>query len=136
MYEPLFSPITVRGVEFKNRLVMPALTLFYSPDRKLNERYMRFWERRAEGGVGAIVVGPVGIDFVGSGIMTLGLDTDDVIEDYAALAERLHRHDCRGIAQLFHSGRYAMSMLIGGEKPIGPYAVTSDFSSTPEVAIC
>ncbi len=127
MYETLFEPITIRGVTFKNRIVMPALTLFFSPDRKLNERYMRFWERRAEGGAGAIVVGPVGIDLVGSGMMTLGLDTDEAVGDFSRLAERLHAHDCRAIAQLFHSGRYAMSMLTG-QQPIAPSAVPSDFS--------
>jgi 2,4-dienoyl-CoA reductase (NADPH2) len=128
MYDVLFEPITIRGVRIGNRLAMPALTLFYSADRRLNERYMRFWERRAEGGVGAVVVGPVGIDFIGSGLMTLGLDDDEVVDDYARLADRLHAHGCATLAQLFHSGRYAMSSLIGGERPIAPSAVTSDFS--------
>jgi 2,4-dienoyl-CoA reductase (NADPH2) len=128
MYELFWEPLTLRGVTFENRLFMPALTLGFSMDRKLNERYMRFWERRAEGGVGAVVVGPVGIDFVGSGIMHLGLDDDEAVEGFARVAERLHAHGCRAIAQLFHGGRYVMGMLIGGKQPVAPSAVTSDFS--------
>ncbi|MBW2262378.1 MAG: FAD-dependent oxidoreductase [Deltaproteobacteria bacterium] len=124
----IWEPLTIRGVTFKNRVYMSALTLGYSMDRKLNERYLSFWERRAEGGVGAIVVGPVGIDYIGSGMLHVGLDSDEVVEDFAALADRLHAHGCKVIAQLFHAGRYAMGILIGGQQPIGPSPVTSGFS--------
>ncbi len=128
MTDLIWEPLTIRGVTFKNRVYMSALTLGYSMDRKLNERYLSFWERRARGGAGAIVVGPAGIDYIGSGMLHVGLDTDEAVEDFAKVAERLHAHDCRAIVQLFHAGRYAMGILIGGQQPIGPSPVTSGFS--------
>ena len=124
----VLEPLTIRGVTFRNRVYMSALTLGYSFDRKLNEKYVSFWERRAAGGAGAIVVGPVGIDYIGSGMLHLGLDSDEYVEDFVPLVERLRAHGCRVIAQLFHAGRYAMGILIGGKQPIGPSAVTSGYS--------
>lgn len=128
MYELFWEPKKIRGVEFTNRLYMPAMTLGFSWDRKLTDRHVRFWERRARGGCGAIVVGPVGIDFIGSGLMHLALDSDEAVEGFGKLADGLHAHGCRVIVQLFHGGRYVMGMLIGGKQPIAPSAITSDFS--------
>ena len=128
MRDMLWRPLGIRGVELPNRLYMPAITLGFSMDRKLGDRYVRFWERRAEGGVGTIVVGPAGIDFIGSGILHIALDTDEAIEPFGRLAERIHARGSKVIVHLFHGGRYVMGILIGGERPVGPSAVTSDFS--------
>mgnify|MGYP000435186134 CR=1 FL=1 len=73
MYRYLFSPITINRLEIKNRIAYPSLGLLFSYDSKLNERYYGFFRERARGGAGIVTVGPVGVDFLGAGIMALSL---------------------------------------------------------------
>ncbi|MGD9975168.1 MAG: hypothetical protein AB7S77_19065, partial [Desulfatirhabdiaceae bacterium] len=73
MYPYLFSPIKINGVEIKNRIAYPSLGLLYSYDMKLNDRYYHYFRERAAGGAGLITVGPVGVDFLGSGLLALSL---------------------------------------------------------------
>ena len=79
MYHYLFRPIQINRLEIKNRIAYPSLGLLYSKDRKLNDRYFNYFKERAGGGAGLVTVGPVGVDFIGSGSIALSLDNDDVI---------------------------------------------------------
>ena len=128
MFPLLFEPIRLGRIEAKNRILMPSLGTLFSMDQKLNERHVRFYERRAEGGAGIIVAGPVGIDFVGSGAITLSLRDDSYIPDFKELAERVHAHGSKIMLQLFHGGRYTFSFMIEGQQSIAPSAVRSRYT--------
>jgi len=59
----LFSPIKINRMELKNRIVMTAMHLHYDDDNGyVNDRLIHFYTRRAEGGVGLIIVGTCCID--------------------------------------------------------------------------
>ncbi|RPI91534.1 MAG: hypothetical protein EHM32_10490 [Spirochaetales bacterium] len=73
MFPHLFSPITINGLEVKNRVAYPALGLLYSYDGTLNDRYYEYFREKAKGGAGIVTVGPVGIDKAGSGLIVLSL---------------------------------------------------------------
>ena len=79
------------SVEVRNRVIMPAFGLMYCTDRKVSQRYIDFYEARAKGGCGLIIVGGCGIDFVGGGPMMLGIDDDSFIPGYEKLAEAVHK---------------------------------------------
>ncbi|ETR72487.1 MAG: NADH oxidase [Candidatus Magnetoglobus multicellularis str. Araruama] len=130
MYPFLFSPIHINSVEIKNRIAYPSLGLLYSYDRKLNDRYYHFFEARARGGAGLITVGPVGIDFIGSGIATIALDSDECILAFKHLTEIIHKHSAKAWVQLFHAGAYSHPILIDGKAPIAPSAVYSPYTKT------
>jgi 2,4-dienoyl-CoA reductase (NADPH2) len=102
-------------------------TLF-SMDQKLNERHVRFYERRAEGGAGIIIAGPVGIDFIGSGAIALSLMDDSYIPSFRELADRVHAPGAKLMVQLFHGGRYTFSFMIEGQQAIAPSAVRSRYT--------
>ncbi len=87
MFPLLFEPIRLGKIESRNRILMPSMGTLFSMDQKLNERHVRFYERRAEGGAGIIVAGPVGVDFIGSGAITLSL-MDDVLHSVLQRARR------------------------------------------------
>ena len=58
VFTRLLGPATVAGLEVKNRLVMSAMgTNFASPEGLVTDRHLGFYEARARGGVGTIVVG-------------------------------------------------------------------------------
>lgn len=129
----LFSPITINTLEIKNRIAYPALGLVYSYDRKLNSRYLNFYKARAEGGAGIVTVGPVGVDFRGSGIGFLTLDNDEAIPSFRELATVIREGGARSWIQLFHAGAYAHPFLLDGKQPMAPSAVFSRYSkTTPE----
>jgi len=132
MYSCLFSPIKINTVEIKNRIAYPALGLLYSLDGKINDRYVDFFLERAKGGAGIITVGPVGVDFLGSGPITLSLTSDEAIPSFSELSRSIKKEGSKAWVQLFHSGAYQFPFLINGEKPIAPSKVFSNYSkATP-----
>ncbi len=130
MYPYLFSPIRINTLEIKNRIAYPSLGLLYSTDGKLNDRYYNFFAERAGGGAGLVTVGPVGVDFVGSGAIALSLTHDDAIVDFKKLTAIIKDGGARAWIQLFHAGAYSHPMFIDGRQPIAPSAVYSRYSRT------
>lgn len=128
MFDLIFQPIHIGTMEISNRILMPSLGTLFSMDQKLNERHYRFYERRAQGGAGVIVAGPVGVDFLGAGVIALSLREDAYVPDFAQLADRIHHYGTKAMVQLFHAGRYSFSMFLEGEEPIAPSAVRSRYT--------
>ncbi|MBF0450419.1 MAG: FAD-dependent oxidoreductase [Candidatus Magnetomorum sp.] len=135
MYPSLFHPIQINSVEIKNRIAYPSLGLLFSYDRKLNDRYYNFFEARARGGAGMITVGPVGIDYIGSGIATVALDSDEYVPDFQKLTGIIQAEGAKAWVQLFHAGAYSHPILIDGKQPIGPSEVYSPYSKTTPKAM-
>ena len=130
MYKYLFSPIRINVLEIKNRIAYPSLGLLYSKDGKLNDRYYSYFAERAGGGAGLVTVGPVGVDFLGSGAIALSLTDDGAISDFRKLTDIIKDGGARAWVQLFHAGAYSHPMFIGGEQPMAPSAVYSRYSQT------
>ena len=130
MYRYLFSPIQINRLEIKNRVAYPSLGLLYSKNGKLNDRYFNYFKERANGGAGLVTVGPVGVDFIGSGAIALSLDNDDAISDFKKLTGIIKDEGARAWVQLFHAGAYSHPMFVDGQQPIAPSAVYSRYSQT------
>lgn len=128
MYKTLFSPIRINSVEIKNRIAYPALGLLYSYDSKLNDRYYAYFAERAKGGAGLVTVGPVGVDYLGSGLLALSLASDEAISSFQKLSGIIHDGGAKAWVQLFHAGAYSHPILIDGKEPIAPSAVFSSYS--------
>ncbi len=128
MFKQLFSPITINKTIIKNRIVFPAMGLFYSYDEKLNDRYVNFYLERARGGAGIVTVGPVGIGQLGMGPLGPSLENDQAIPAFAALAGSIQAAGAKAWVQLYHGGAYVRSLQIGGKKAIAPSAVYSNFT--------
>ncbi|MBN1652464.1 MAG: FAD-dependent oxidoreductase [Deltaproteobacteria bacterium] len=130
MFRKLFSPIKINKLEIENRIAMPPFGLLYcGPDRKPSQRLLDFYQARARGGCGLLIVGGVGIDLVGSGVMTPGIDTDERIEDWKKFADAIHSYSTKLFLQLFHAGRYQYSALANGEQSVAPSAVRSRYTN-------
>jgi len=50
----VFKPITIAGIDIPNRIRMSPMALGYAEDGRATERFARFFEERAKGGVGLI----------------------------------------------------------------------------------
>ncbi len=117
----LFEEIRIGSLTVKNRLMMPALNLRYCPGGEINDRIIKFYERRAAGGVGLIVVGKFEIEEPSYG-NSVGMGHNKYIGGLKKLVNTLHVYGTKVAAQLSHEGRYAPSKLSGRES-VAPSAV-------------
>ncbi|MGM0689718.1 MAG: FAD-dependent oxidoreductase [Bacillota bacterium] len=120
----LFEPIRVGSLELKNRIAMPAIHHFYTPDGFVNERLTKYYEARARGGVALITVGGCTIDKAGAHPMMIGLHDDKFIDGLKLLTGAIKGNGAAAAAQLYQAGRYAHSMMIG-QQPAAPSAIAS-----------
>jgi 2,4-dienoyl-CoA reductase (NADPH2) len=119
----LFTPITINQLVIQNRIVMPAMALFFTDSYAFNDRFRRFYRQRANGGVGLMFIGPVAIDRVGSTPRMLGLFDDGQMEAFKLFNEEIHATTAAKIGiQLMHQGRYAIGKETG-QTPVAPSAV-------------
>ncbi len=130
MFDHLFSPITVNRLQIKNRIAYPSLGLLYAYDRKLNDRYYDFYREIAKGGAGIVTVGPVGVDYLGSGIATLGITDDEEIPSFKKLTDIIRAEGASPWIQLFHAGAYSYPIIINNQQPMAPSALFSKYSKT------
>ena len=121
----LFSPITINKLELKNRIVMTAMHLGYTPDGEVTDRLVEFYRVRARGGVGLIIVGGCPIDEEGSMPNMIGIYNDRFIPGLQRLTKTIKGEGARIAAQLYQAGRYTHSSMIGGRKPFSASAVRS-----------
>lgn len=124
-FKYLFSPIWIKGLEIKNRIVMTAMHLGYTPEGEVTERLIAFYKRRAKGGVGLIIVGGCTIDEYAGMASMVGLYEDRFIPGLRRLVETVKAEGAHIAAQLYQAGRYAHSAMIGGRKPFSASAVRS-----------
>lgn len=119
----LLSPIKVGGLELRNRIVMSAMHLGFAEEGFVTERLIRFYEERAKGGAGLIVVGGCDIDEHAYPTM-VSINDDKYIPGLRDLTERIKAQGARICCQLFQPGRYSFSVL-SGVKPVAPSPVYS-----------
>ncbi|MFO7987060.1 MAG: FAD-dependent oxidoreductase [Desulfatiglandaceae bacterium] len=121
----LFSPIKINRMEVKNRIVMTAMHLGYTPQGEVTDRLVDFYALRAQGGVGLIVVGGCPIDELGGMVGMIGLNDDRYIPGLQRLTRAVKDEGAKIAAQLYQAGRYTHSAMIGGNPPFSASAVRS-----------
>lgn len=112
-YPLLFSPLTINQMEMRNRIVLPAMHLNYTPQGKSTDQLVQFYAERAQGGAGLIIVGGCVIGPEAGGPNFISLRRDSDIEDLAGLVQAVHARGAAIGAQLYHAGAYAHQILIG-----------------------
>lgn len=102
----LFSPFTLRGVTFPNRIVLSPMQMYKTaPDGKFTDWHFQHLARFAIGGAGTVmteglIVDPIGRNTYGD----CGIWSDDHIAPLARLVDFLHANDTLAAAQLHHAG--------------------------------
>ncbi|AGK62105.1 NADH:flavin oxidoreductase, Old Yellow Enzyme family [Archaeoglobus sulfaticallidus PM70-1] len=105
----LLEPVEVGGMEIKNRIVMPAVgSNFWTVDGAVTKKLIEFYRERAMNGVGYVVVGVAKIEpqFFGG----LAIHDDRYIDGLKKLADVFHEYDVKCAVQLWHPGRYEISL--------------------------
>lgn len=120
-YSALFSPGKLGGLTIKNRVVMaPMLVSYGLASGEVSPRLLDYYEARARGGVGIIIVEAASIHPSGMEASTqLRIDQPRYISGLEHLAETIKAHGVGAFIQLLHAGRQTSSMVTG-EQPVAP----------------
>ncbi len=103
----IFQPLTFRNLTVKNRLFRSNISgRFDNYDGSGTQTRINWEESFAKGGVGAIISSFVPVQLRGRILPNYAMiDADDKIAFWRKVGEAVHRHDCKFIMQLSHSGR-------------------------------
>lgn len=123
----LFEPVTLNRLALKNRIVMPAMHLNYTPGGKVNDQLIAFYRERAAGGAGLVIVGGCVINELSGGPIFVSIKDDGDVEGLSRLARAAHDEGAAIGAQLYMAGAYAHAMLIGNQ-PVSSSPHTSGFT--------
>lgn len=126
----LFTPINLGTLQVKNRIAMPPMVSGRGHvDGKVTDSHIKWYEARAKGGVGLIVVEFAYVVRRGSGGPDLiGIYDDDLIPGLRSLVDKIHEYDCKICLQLAHGGRQShgdrqTSVDFIGGVPVAPSAI-------------
>ena len=133
-FPKLFEPMTIRGVEFKNRIVMCPMENCYAEENgNVSERTIAYYRERAKGGVGWIDVEATYIDLQGRARRyQTGIHRDETIPGLKKLVDVVHSYGAKITLQINHAGRQANSQL-SGERLVAPSPIT--FTPKDEIPI-
>jgi 2,4-dienoyl-CoA reductase-like NADH-dependent reductase (Old Yellow Enzyme family)/thioredoxin reductase len=129
----LFEPIRIGAVEVQNRIVMAPMTTHFATEGGVSDRMIRFYERRAKGGVGLITIedGIVDCPIGNNTDNPLAIDRGRYLPGLAKLATMIRCHGAVSVMQLSHAGRRAGQIAsgngclkrTGGRLPVAPSAL-------------
>lgn len=104
----LFSPITLRGVTFKNRIAVSPMSQYRAKDGRANDWHLVHLGRFALGGAGLVYLEATAVEANGRRTHgDLGLWRGDQIEDLLPITSFLRREGAVPGIQLGHAGRKA-----------------------------
>jgi 2,4-dienoyl-CoA reductase (NADPH2) len=128
VFHRLLEPFQLRRREVRNRIVMPAMHMAYTPQGEVTPKLVDFYAARARGGAGLIVVGACTIDENAGGPFFLSLRDAGFVPGMRRLAEAIRGPGALAGVQLLHAGRYVHSFLMGGRPALAPSAVPSRYT--------
>lgn len=127
-YSNLLSPITINGMTLRNRTVMPPIgSNFATVSAEVSEEMIKYYELRAKGGTGLIIVENACVDFpMGTnGTKQCRIDDNQYIPGLYTLVERLHAYGAKVSIQLNHAGASAYAARLGGVQPVSASNIPS-----------
>jgi 2,4-dienoyl-CoA reductase-like NADH-dependent reductase (Old Yellow Enzyme family) len=143
----LLSPLTVRGVTFRNRIVMAPMCQYSAEEGFADEWHLVHLGSRAVGGVALVIVEATAVTRDGRiSPGDLGLWSDAHAEPLARIARFVHKQGAAAGIQLAHAGRKAscdlawkggarLMMNEGGWSAIAPSAIPFNATDPPPMAL-
>src|SRR5436190_16363124 len=104
----LLSPLTIRGVTLRNRIVMSPMCQYSADDGLANDWHLVHLGSRAAGGVGLVVVEATAVTAEGRiSPRDMGIWSEQHVEPLARIARFAHAQGAVAGIQLAHAGRKA-----------------------------
>lgn len=143
MFEHLLSPIKIRGLELKNRIILPAMgTRMASEKGEITDRLIAYHAARAKGGCGLNIVEVAAVHRPSSPAHFVWICEDSLIEGHKKLTDAIHENGGKAGIQLWQGG-LAVSMdpsaqiLLPSDMNLGQYAIPGiTLEQIKEVVFC
>ena len=104
----LLEPITIRGMQLRNRIVMPAMQVFIGVRGR---RARAYYTERARGGVAAVIVAPISVDlFVRDEAWGQPGAVASFVDGLRPLTAAVHEAGGKLGLQLWHGNRFPAGM--------------------------
>lgn len=127
----LTSPAALGSLSLRNRMILVAMgSNFAEADGRCTERLIAYYEARARGGAGLLILETSAAAWPNGSTMpnTVGFSSDDFVPGLSELTRRIHGHGAKIVAQLNHGGKMAQEDVAAG-RPI-PVPSPSKMSSS------
>lgn len=139
-YKNILAPGRIGPMELRNRIIMaPMGSNFAESDGSCGERIQAYYEARAAGGAGLLIMGVCAVAFPAGTAepYQVGVSDDRFIPGLSQLAARVHKHGAKIAMQLQHAGKTATRDLAEGRDlwvPSMPPPLKTDMMAalTPE----
>ena len=130
----LFSPYQIKGLQLKNRVVMPPMCQYSvtNKDGIATDWHYIHYVSRAIGGAGLIIIEMTDVE--PDGRITdydLGLWSDEHVPALKRIIDACHQHGAKVGIQIAHAGRKAQD----AKEPIAPSAIPFDEKSKTPIAL-
>lgn len=122
-YPNLMSPGSIAGMQVKNRTMLaPMGSNYATEDGYTSERLIAYYEERARGGTGLLILETSAVAWPAGSTMpnTLGFSSDKFLPGLQELTRRVHAHGCKIAAQLNHGGKVAQEDTAAGRPVLVP----------------
>ena len=109
--DPLLEPFAIKKLRLRNRIVSTSHASMLDDGGLPLERYQRYHEEKARGGLAMTMIGGSAMTSPDSswGGGQLDLSSDRIIPHLAALSECIHGHGAAVMCQVSHLGRRVTS---------------------------
>jgi 2,4-dienoyl-CoA reductase (NADPH2) len=118
-------------MDLRNRIVLAAMgSNFANEDGSCNERLIAYYEARARGGTGLLVLETSAPCYPNGTTMPnmIGFSGEQFLPGLTELVERVHRHGARIVAQLCHGGKMAQEDTAAGRPIPMPTLMSAGYS--------
>jgi len=103
-FKKVFEPTSIGQMQLKNRIVMPPIgTSYAEKDSAIGRRMLDYYEARAKGGVGLIIVEGSAPSLQCTGPHQASLGNDKFISGWQRLTDTAHKYNARIAIQIMHS---------------------------------
>lgn len=132
MFDSLFAPVKIRGMELRNRVVMPAMgTRMAERSGAVSERLIAYHAARAKGGNGLNMVEVAAVHSPSAPAFFVSISEESMIEGHRKLTDAVHQAGGKAGVQLWQ-GSIAASMdanqkaelLVASDMELGPMKLT------------
>ena len=122
--ERFFQPIRLGSLNLKNRFIMPPIkTAYGTPEGKVTQRHLNFYNNVSQGGASLIILEPVSVLKNGKEHpKQLRIDNEEGASELGKIVELLHKNGTYACLNLNHAGR-AANPKATGENPKAPSSV-------------
>ncbi|RCX17733.1 2,4-dienoyl-CoA reductase-like NADH-dependent reductase (Old Yellow Enzyme family) [Fontibacillus phaseoli] len=124
----LFSPYSLKGLELRNRVVMPPMCQYSVTDKDgiATDWHYNHYVSRAIGGTGLVIIEMTDVEPDGRiSDYDLGLWSDEQVPALARIVDAIHQHGAKAGIQIAHAGRKAEDAAV----PVAPSAIPFDEKS-------